>query len=609
MQKEGIKSVITPRTLLLFKDKAEIKDWRRKIIENPVYEPILNEVKEEGNRLIKESDPELSFTLFRIFGETGSRLEYEKVYFQRRRRLNTFAIMLLLEPHNDVCREALENTIWSICNEYTWCLPAHLMNGPETKLSTNNCLINQSVQEFTIDLFAAETAFSLSEIMKLLESDLNPQICKRIYEEVNRRIFHPFIKQEPFPWETATHNWAAVCGGAIGAAAMYLVNDDDTLAMILNKVLRTMDFYLDGFREDGICLEGYGYWQYGFGYYVYFADLLKTKSAGVLDLFQTSKVREIAFFEQKSFLFGNQVVNFSDAVPTAEVFLGLSHYLSRVYPDFEVPEKSLGASYTADHCSRWAPAIRNLIWFDEAKEGKEWKPATFFSEDSQWFISRHRSEQGQFSFAAKGGHNDEPHNHNDIGHFILQGNGRVFLKDLGSGLYNNDYFGDRRYSFLCNGSQGHSVPLINGLTQREGGGCRASIKNAAEEGKVEVFEIDIAKAYELEELQTLIRKFTWTKKSLPTLVLEDYYSFKKGPSSIVERLITPILTVLEVEEGIILEGKERLRILFDRNQLIFEAQRLSFMNHFGENEELMALDFQVRNPGKEIWTKFVFEFI
>src|SRR5699024_10794310 len=108
-----------------------------------------------------------------------------------------------------------------------------------------------------------------------------------------------------------------------------------------------------GFHDDGTCLEGYGYWEYGFGFYVYFADLLKKKTAGNINLFDDQKVKQIALFQQKVFLHRHMVVNFSDAQPTSSIFLGLSHYLSDIYSEFEIPELDLRAHYAADHTSRW----------------------------------------------------------------------------------------------------------------------------------------------------------------------------------------------------------------------------------------------------------------
>ncbi|OLS40915.1 heparinase II/III family protein [Bacillus sp. MRMR6] len=581
--------------------------WWTNTRTDPEYQVHLDEIRVEAKRLLQEEDQELTYSLFKIFAENGSRVEFEKVYFKKRRRLTTFAIMIFLEPENKRYVTALENTIWSICNEYTWCLPAHLTDGPEASTELNYTLKETSVKRCSIDLFAAETAFSLAEILQLNKNTLDPLICKRIYEEVFTRVLIPF-KTTKYKWENETHNWAAVCAGSVGSAAIYLIHDLQELTVILERILPAMSSYLSGFNPDGICLEGYGYWQYGFGYFVYFADLLKKRTAGQLDLFKNEKVHEIALFQQKCFLDENLVVNFSDASPTATIFLGLSHYLSKEYPDFDIPKKHLRAKYTDDHCSRWAPAIRNIIWFDDSLPDKSWRTGTIYSKDSQWFISKYQSTFGNFSFAAKGGHNDEPHNHNDIGHFILQANNEVFLKDLGCGLYNKEYFGEKRYTFLCNGSQGHSVPSINHQFQNEGFLSHARVIQVDVGDEVEIFEIDITRAYEIEPLQTLLRKFSWIKKAQPKLILEDFYTFTDQPISVIERLITPAFAITEEEDEVILEGKQRLRILYDRSQLYLEVKKLSFINHFGEVEENFALDFTVLAPVKEFKVQLAFQF-
>ena len=44
----------------------------------------------------------------------------------------------------------LANIMWSVCDEYTWALPAHVHGGLED-------------EEYTVDLFASETACCLAE--------------------------------------------------------------------------------------------------------------------------------------------------------------------------------------------------------------------------------------------------------------------------------------------------------------------------------------------------------------------------------------------------------------------------------------------------------------
>ena len=72
----------------------------------------------------------LPYSKFKLFMEQGSRVEYEDEYIAHRRRMNVFAVMTLAEPENEVWLSELEDALWSICDEYTWALPAHFYGQP-----------------------------------------------------------------------------------------------------------------------------------------------------------------------------------------------------------------------------------------------------------------------------------------------------------------------------------------------------------------------------------------------------------------------------------------------------------------------------------------------
>ncbi|MBP3951903.1 hypothetical protein [Bacillus suaedae] len=612
MNQRKISSLLTSTIAQLFSNKEEQDKWFLHLSQNP--STLVEEIRVEAEKQLKESDPVLSHSLFKIFLEKGSRLEYERVYFSKRRRLNTFAIMTLLEPDNQIYRDALQNSIWSICDEYTWCLPAHLgdlKEGRGEDLSLFQDTSHDAISH-SIDLFAAETAFALSEVYHLTEHLIDPIVGRRIQEEVYRRVFWPFHHRS-FHWEVATHNWSSVCAGSIGAAAIYLIDDKEELSSILARVIQALEYYLQGYYDDGACLEGYGYWQYGFGFFVYFADLLKRKTAGQIDLFQSEKVHQIAMFEQKSFLTKKQIVNFSDAVPESTVFLGLSHYLHQLYPDIQLPEEEIASRYVDDHCSRWAPAIRNLLWVSDELKGKPWQDHSYYLAEAQWFISRVTYRESRYAFATKGGHNAEPHNHNDSGHFILLGDHDVFLQDLGSGEYTKEYFGERRYEFVCNSSEGHSVPIINQQYQGAGKSFAASefIVVSDDELEEDTIKLDLSRAYDVKSLNQLERRFTWKKQGRPSLQLKDTYTFTEKPESIIERFITPVFDVMEDVKGIYLEGdgNQKLRITYQQDKLAFRKKKMKFSNHQGELQEFIALDFIVKQPEKRCTAEFTFQFL
>ncbi|GAA4877316.1 heparinase II/III family protein [Paenibacillus vulneris] len=618
MNRNEIKQVLdnqsSETSSLLFCDEEQASWWSR-VRASGIYQPMLDEVRDEAEKLLEQQEPQRSYQLFRIFTESGTRLEYEQVYFEVRKRLNTFAIMSLLEPERSDYQQALEETIWSICNEYTWCLPAHVGNTPETTGESAYSL-HQPLTDFqgnahVIDLFSAETGFALSEILKLTEHRLPRLLRNRIVHEVYRRIFWPYIHQGPFHWEKATHNWAAVCAGSVGSAALHLMKDHEDLSLILERVLQTMDSYMQGFKEDGATTEGYGYWYYGFGYFVFFADLLKKRTAGAMHLFSDEKIHRIALFQQKCFLSGTSVVNFSDSMPQARIHMGLTHYLNRIYPDVEIPELSLRTSYTEDHCNRWPTALRNLLWFreDKAVAGEPWGNASYYLQDAQWLVSRYVNEHGSFSFAAKGGHNDEPHNHNDIGHFIIHSQGETFLADLGCGMYTKQYFGPDRYSYLCNSSLGHSVPIINGRMQEPGAEHRASDLQAVSGVDREQLTMDLSGAYDEPGLQSLIRRLTWHKTEQPRLVLEDSYEFKEMPEEIVERFITMIEPVMDGSHLYIQGNQARLHVGYDAAAAQPSIEELEYTDHFGEIRKVYAIDFKLLQPKQQSSVQFEFELL
>ncbi len=66
--------------------------------------------------------------------------------------------------------------------------------------------------------------------------------------------------------------------------------------------------------------------------------------------------------------------------------------------------------------------------------------------------------------AAKGGFNNESHNHNDVGTFSLYVNTIPVILDAGVGTYAKQTFGKDRYTIWTMQSNYHNLPMINGIT-------------------------------------------------------------------------------------------------------------------------------------------------
>ncbi|MBD5129823.1 MAG: heparinase [Ruminococcaceae bacterium] len=537
-----------------------------------------------GKELDGEKIPPLTEDLFSLFERTGNRLEYENVYFKRRKFLTVYAMLsIMYGAPSHISR--LEEIIGSVCGEECWALPAHVDR-------------NNKDWRITIDLFSAETAFSLAEIICLLKDRLSDGLQKQVRKEVFGRVIGPFEKSH-FPyssWEISPMNWCAVCCGSIGGAAIYLMKDDrERLDKLLTRINGSIANYIKGFGEDGACLEGLGYYTYGMSFFAAYAELMYGYSEGKVDLFEYPKLKNIALFQQKCFLTGDITISFSDSQRDEKYRLGLTAYLSRRFSEVEIPPLSLAADMEADNCYRYIVLSRDYFWTKQnvqiAASQKERNTVLPYA---QWSVCR--SDNGCV-LAAKGGHNDEPHNHNDIGSFIYACEGESVLADVGAGEYTRDYFNENRYKNICCRSLGHSVPLIDGKEQLAGARHKASRFISDGCGKT---EMDIGAAYGLSPGNEITRAFSFEKNS-GICTVTDLFKLK-DKSNITENLVTlykPLISgsaffIKTPKNQFIIEitGGKRLRVINE-----------NYTDHYGAEKTLWLMQWEVSGECAEFVIK------
>lgn len=502
---------------------AYTEEDRKRVLENPNLTVLLDGLKAAAKEFLDKPILSLSFHNFRRYEEDGNRGAYENEYFDHRGRLETYALMAWIYQ-DDAYLHALEDAIWAICDEYSWPVAAH-MRGTSLSAYQEECP--------NVDLFAAETAQAFAEILSLLGDKLHPTVVMRMRKRLEERIFGQL--HQDFAWKTVKIcNWAAVCAGSVGMAAMYEIKDEERLADILMICLTSIDRFIGGYAEDGVCTEGIAYWGYGFGYFMCFADLLKRRTGGKLDLFTIEKVHLMATFIGKVFFPKGRSLSFSDGGSRSRSNPSTISYLKTVYKDMPVPSaEAMLFKYPTDTNYRFALALRKFVDMQtEPFVETEGVDNTFIFPAAQWYLSTTKNRE--ISIAAKAGHNAEAHNQNDVGSFQIFKNGHQILADLGAGVYDKFYFcGNEAYSIFCKGSQGHNVPIINGNYQKVGR------KFAAENTEIRRggIEYDFQAAYEIDTLEKLHRAISFDENSGRTH-LEDTYRFTEAPTAIVERFVT-----------------------------------------------------------------------
>ena len=259
-------------------------------------------------------------------------------------------------------------------------------------------------------------------------------------------------------------------------------------------------------------MEGLDYFTYGFGYYAGFADMLYRYTDGRTDLLSQEACHRIALFQQKCYFPSGRTLSFSDGSTGSCYQMGLTCFLAGRYPDMVIPPVECARSFEGDSCFRFMHNLRDVLWTEgylKTLEGKEQSspeaaaPKVMVLADAQWNIAHGKSGGGM---ACKGGHNGEPHNHNDVGSFLYLLGGDMLLTDLGAGEYTKQYFGPQRYDILCNSSFGHSVPILDGNGQKTGAeyGCGSF----AADGRGGC-EIHFAGAYGDSRVRDLKRSFSY----------------------------------------------------------------------------------------------------
>lgn len=566
----------------LLKRAKENSFWQQVRTDNK-YAGLIAGVKEIYKKSRTQPVVALTYSDRKQFKITGSRHEYEKPYFMRRQYLTSAALLTLIYPEESGYLNELQDVIWATLDEFSWALPAHTASGRD--LPADTC----------IDLFAAETGFALAEICYLLSDRLDGEITERIKAEIERRIINSYLTRS-FWWETEKGNWAAVCAGCVAGTFMYLA--PDRFGSVSERIYNTINCFLESFTKEGVCEEGLGYWQYGFGTFVWFADLLLRFTDGKKDYFASERVEEIAAFAQKYFIRGNQVVSFSDSTRNVKVYGALMNYLSDKYPKFVHALPDILTSWIyGDGIStdgNWIRCIRDFVYFDLSDEKGYLEKRNYdFIQSGQVIVNCPK-----YSLAVKANHNGEPHNHNDVGTFILSTEkGQVFC-DLGAGQYSGQYFAaETRYCFLCNSSRGHSVPIINGAYQKAGKEYRGAIAHSGNE-----ITVEMAGAYGQSGLKSVTRKFRYSDDKIE---LCDTFLSDGRQNEYTERFVT--LTEPNVSDGYLIVGNVKLSFEKNSVHVSVSTEEQALHNAGGETETVYLVDFSL-NRGIDC-VKFVFEIV
>lgn len=552
----------------LFREFNDEK-WEQ-VRNHPYFASNIEAIRKTAEGYLNTEPPRIKFSEIHLFATTGNRSIFQNVYSNYQSRLENYFFMLLLD-RDEKYIEPLADIIWNICDFESWSIPAHVgENLPEERRKKN------------LDLCSTILAFRLAEVLYYVGDKLPELVYKRAKYEIRYRLVDSYANSD-YGWMRTTNNWSAVCIGATLAAYLYIAEKEEIDAQ-LPRMIETVKCYLKGFDDEGCCMEGYSYWNYGFSYFCLFASMLRDYTDGEIDMFKDPKVHEIARFQQNIAINDDQCVSFSDCGIYFRPSGWLSHFLKNEYPDIEIPSIPPAKSGTA---------LRYVLWQDPDLANCSMNPKSKIFHNAQWFIYR----GSLYNFACKAGSNSEPHNHNDIGSFIISKNGKVTFCDPGVGEYTRQYFdGATRYSILACSSRGHSVPIINGEYQVIG-----EEKSVVVTEQEDRYAFTMQNAYNIPSLNSLKRDFIMGEREI---TLTDTYEFSEVPQSVVERFVT--LTKPElIENGVVKCGDTVMRYDPNAAELSFGSEPIIRSSTF--NEPVWFVDLKIKECKNDIVVSVRFE--
>lgn len=434
-------------------------------------------------RRLDKRIPKCSDEQFLEFFRNGNRTHYQEPFGQR---------LGMVEKACDGDFELLSELLREIAYERTWLMPAH-----------DQRLDNFYGRCIYIDLGSGMRAAALAKCIRLYRDKLAPDAVRAVERELRRRIFAPYLRMargEKMPecervgewWFTTGNNWNAVCHSCVVRAAidMNIPERDEIIA----AALAASPFYRDGFADDGYCSEGIGYWNFGFGYYLMMGLAAREATDGKVDFFADPKWRKVMEYAYGYMLDEKISPCFADGGGSREnSFLALGE---KVWPDL--------------------------------KGGK--LPLRTLFPDGQ--VCLMRTDDLSFAVAVKGGHNEEFHNHNDLGSYVVLADGQIVAGDPGGEVYTARTFSSRRYESKVLSSYAHPVPVVDGQLQGTGRKFAAKIVRTDFTDAKDVIAFDLTAGYPVKTLRRLVRTFTFDRAA-KRFTVRDEVEFSK-PTAFAE---------------------------------------------------------------------------
>jgi hypothetical protein len=421
------------------------------------------------------------------------------------------------------------------------------------------------VNEPTVDLGVGEVSNNLAWTWFLFKDEFNkihPLIAQRVKQVVMEKAVIPYYVRNDFGYQGfkggRVNNWNPWINFNMLNSALLLESDPVKKKAEVLKIVNSLDKFLNGYSDDGGCDEGPSYWGAAGAVFYQSLAILKDATNGKFDVYDNPLVQNIGKYFYKVNIHAPYFINFADADATTGGNPSSVYLYGKAIKD---PKMQQFGAYLAK-INNWGETslsgrigdqIEKLSLLKEitTAQSKEALVADFWLPDTEVAGARDKEDSYLgFFFGAKGGFNNESHNHNDVGSCVMYYDSKPCLIDLGREEYTARTFSSRRYEIWTMQSQFHNLPKINGIDQKDGDQFKAKNSNFTADNVKAVFSTDIAGAYPpAAKVKSWVRTYTLNRGK--NFTLTDKFELSEKSDSLTSSNLITYCKVTAVSPGLL----------------------------------------------------------
>lgn len=573
---------------------ADRKAWEQQV--EPDMKKIIISNGEKALKHIWKPDLASDYLAFKRTGEIRTGRANHKT-------LQALTLAELVEGKGRFMDAIIDGT-WFLC-ETAWIHSAHLgFQKDRSGLPDRN--------EPTIELVVADIGAQIAWTYYFFKEEfdkISPLINQRIIEEVNKNLINPYFARNDYWWMgfegQQVNNWNPWINYNVLQALMLIEKNPERIKQGVWKLMKSTDFFFSMYHEDGACDEGPTYWSGAAGYALKFLDLLAKVTDNKVNIFDTPLLHNMAQYIYRVHIGGNYFVNFADSSPKVSPSPGILYQYGKRTGDSKMMEFAAlmaqkNQSFKNGVNGYFASALDELFMYKEIVNHSQGEPliGDYWFKDTEICVARDsKGKSSGFFFAAKGGHNQESHNHNDVGSCILYYDVCPILIDAGVGTYTRQTFGPERYTIWTMQSGYHNLPTINGADQKNGKEFSARNQRYTATAKNVSYQIDIAGAYPNEaNVKSWIRNYTLNRGK--DFTITDHWELSSLQKESVLNLMTCCKVDIDTNKNITLTSNAgKFKLQYDKKLLSPDVDNIELtdpkLSHAWDSEKLTRIRFTI----------------